>query len=177
MTKPLLTLCLTLTLLPAQAASPREDLARAALLLQAGREQEALPALFRAAAADDPYAQNLLALILYRGKSVARNFELAAEWWEKAALQNLPQAQYNIGLCYALGCGVAPSPEQAVLWWKRAADQGMPDAAYNLALCYRHGYGVERNTRLEKIYLQLAGEQQPSTREQTPRPKNRSTRP
>lgn len=166
MTKTLLTLGLLLALLPARAASPREDLARAALLLQAGREQEALPALFRAAAADDPYAQNILALILYRGQSVARNCELATEWWEKAARQNLPQAQYNLGLCYALGCGVPPSPEQAVHWWKLAAEQGMPDAAYNLALCYRHGYGVERNAQLEKTYLQLAGAQQPDTRAQ-----------
>ena len=139
-----------------EASQPREDLARGYILLRAGKLNEALPPLFRSASAGDPYTQNMLALLLYRGQGLARNPEQAVEWWEKAAALNLPEAQYNLALCYARGEGTSTDPEKAVYWWKRAAEQGMADAAYNLALCYRHGFGVERDPQQEQLYLKLA---------------------
>lgn len=147
----------------AGASTPREDLACGYVRLRAGQLRDALPPLFRAASAGDPYAQNILALLLYRGQGLARNPEQAVEWWEKAAALNLPEAQYNLALCYARGEGTSRDPEKAVYWWKLAAEQGMADAAYNLALCYRHGFGVDRNPQQEQLYLKLARPPRPVT--------------
>ena len=47
------------------------------------------------------------ALSYYRGESVTQDYELARQWFEKAAAAGNASAMFYLGLLYDLGQGVA----------------------------------------------------------------------
>ena len=73
----------------------------------------------QAAEAGESDAQNRLGLAYHRGEGVARDDEVAADWFEAAAMQNLAEAQFNFGVLYANSHRFA----HAKHWWKKAAEQ------------------------------------------------------
>lgn len=73
---------------------------------------------------------------------VARNYQLAAFWYQKAAGLGLAEAQFNLGVLFSDGKGVARNLQQAVFWYRKAAEQGFLYAQFNLAECYDQGNGV-----------------------------------
>jgi TPR repeat protein len=82
---------------------------------------EALKWFRRAAAQDDPDAQNSLGQMYENGEGVAQNYALAASWYRKAAEHVLDfggagQGRNNLGLLYLEGHGVPKDYVQAYVW-------------------------------------------------------------
>ena len=80
--------------------------------------------------------------IIFRGKGVPTDLEVAAEWYRKAADQGHAKAQYELGFLYLSGNGVPADFKVALEWYRKAADNGDPQAQYWLAewLAGRHLY-------------------------------------
>jgi len=57
---------------------------------------------------------------------------MAANYYQKAAIQGHALAQYNIGACYHYGKGVPRNLNKAVMFYGMAAEQGDNDATTQL---------------------------------------------
>ena len=82
----------------------------------AGDYGTAFQALKPEAEADDPIAQHLLGEIYLHGKGVERDFETAAAWYERAAVNGHPEAQAALGSLEMLGLGVPRHPTSGYFW-------------------------------------------------------------
>jgi TPR repeat protein len=83
-------------------------------------------------------AEQLLGLMYYMGRGVARDYKQAFAWSQKAAVAGKPDAQYLIGAMYYTGNAVPLDQRQAVWWFHKAAEQGHADAQHALGLMYRY---------------------------------------
>ncbi|MFN7140304.1 MAG: tetratricopeptide repeat protein [Limisphaerales bacterium] len=82
----------------------------------------------------NPDAQFALALHY----TTTDHYQLAAEWYLKAAEQNHAQAQLNLGIMHAQGQGIPRDISKAVAWFRKAADQGEAGAHFHLGTeCHR----------------------------------------
>jgi TPR repeat protein len=106
------------------------------------KDHDAFLKLSMAAIEGDVEAQCWLGIFCKDG---ARNFEKAAEWLEKAAVQGNAEAQYHFGGLYATGQGVAGDLTKAAAWFEKAALQGHVEAMPLVATAYLHGLGVVQN--------------------------------
>lgn len=89
--------------------------------------------------AGDARAQFSLALDYAEGRHVSRDFKMAAQWFEKAALQGLAPAQYRLASFYEKGIGVARDTAKAKTWYQKAAERGNVRAMHNLAVLAADG--------------------------------------
>jgi hypothetical protein len=87
---------------------------------------------------------------------LSRSEAQAAEWYRKAADQNLSLAQVLLGLLYATGRGVPHDDRQAFGWFEKAAHHNFPLAQYGLGMLYSHGRGVEQDRMKAHLWLDLA---------------------
>jgi TPR repeat protein len=91
-------------------------------------------------------AEQLLGLMYYMGRGVARDYKQAFFWSQKAAAAGKADAQYLIGAMYYTGNAVPLDQRQAVWWFHKAAEQGHADAQHALGLMYRyHVAGVPQD--------------------------------
>lgn len=74
-----------------------------------------------------------------------KNYEAAAEYYEKSANQNNIGAQIKLGDCYYYGRGVRRNYSTAAQWYEKAAKQGDKEAQIDLAECYYDGTGVTQD--------------------------------
>jgi len=69
----------------------------------------------------------------HEGQGVEVDYNIALEWYLKAAEQGYAMAQNSVGVMYHLGEGVVEEDVQkAVLWYSKAAAQGNMVAQQNL---------------------------------------------
>jgi TPR repeat protein len=104
-------------------------------------------------------AQYWLGIIFKNGKEVKRDYKLAFEWIQKAALQGDARAETELGVIYKRGRGVAKDFVQAFEWSKKAADKGELEAQCNLAELYLEGKGVEPSEKSAFKWFQKAATQ------------------
>lgn len=72
-----------------------------------------------------PWAQNYLAWMLENGQGVARDLNVAIDWYKKAAEQNDKDAQFNLGrICLHMFSDYGSSHT----WFSMAEKNGHPDA-------------------------------------------------
>jgi len=90
-----------------------------------------MPELRAAAESGVTKAQFELGLAFARGVGVERDFQQAAEWYRKAALQRDIGAMNNLGVLYIQGTGVSQDFSQAYLWLHLAAQGGSTGSARN----------------------------------------------
>lgn len=89
--------------------------------------------LRQAAVQGDGQAALTLARAYQIGQPLAQNTDAAAQWFLKAAEQNLPQAQYELALLYGADEGPLPKDEAKVLQYlEQAAQSGYAPAQYAL---------------------------------------------
>lgn len=98
-----------------------------------GRYEQVLPGIREMAERGRSDAQHMLALAYRDGLGLAKDPEIAAVWFERAAASGHVQSQYELGIAYLRGLGVEISSEQAVRWLSKAANAGQTDAAVVLA--------------------------------------------
>ena len=84
-------------------------------------------------------AQYEVGLRLADGRGVTRDLKGAADWFEKAANQDLAPAAYRLGSLYEKGLGVARDPVVSTRWYQKAADLGNVRAMHNLAVMSAEG--------------------------------------
>jgi TPR repeat protein len=101
-------------------------------------------------------SQYRLGKMLFNGDGIAENAELAAKWFEKAAIQGNAQAQNELALQYLDGVGIQKNEALAAEWFEKAAKQDNIDASLNLGLMYKNGRGIPWNENLAVKWLQKA---------------------
>jgi localization factor PodJL len=95
--------------------------------------------LLAQAEAGDAAAQFDLAVRYAEGGAGPRNYELAAQWYERAAQQGLAMAEYRLGSLYEKGLGVGKDLQRAKDLYQRAAEKGNTRAMHNLGVLAAEG--------------------------------------
>ena len=72
----------------------------------------------------------------------AGHYDLAVNYYLKAAKFDEVEAMFNLGYAFYHGEGIIQDFPSAAMWFKRAANLQYPKAEYNLAFCYMNGKGV-----------------------------------
>lgn len=93
----------------------------------------------------DVSAQLALANSYLHGNGVTQNFQLAARWFRRSALQGNAQAQSLLGSLYASGQGVKQDLQAALHWYGKAVAQDNVSAQFNLATMFMKGEGVKQD--------------------------------
>ena len=119
---------------PLAAGNPDAEAWLGVVLLDRGRNAEAVRALQHSADAGSNEGQHRLALVYAQGlPGVPRNEKRAFELFEKAATAGHQRAQINLGILYFRGQGVERDLVQARAWLEKAAANEDPYALYALA--------------------------------------------
>ncbi len=103
------------------------------VLIDRGRNADAMKALQHAANAGSSEANHRLGLVFAEGLAgTPRNDQRGAEYFEKAANAGHRRAQINLGILYLRGQGVTRDLVQARAWLEKAAATEDPAALYTL---------------------------------------------
>lgn len=104
-------------------------------------------------------AQVLLAIAYLDGDAgLVKDAKLAAQWFERAALQGNGYAEGRLADLYADGMGVPRNPKIAADWRERAARRGNVEAQFKLGQMYLEGIGVAQDRQRAREWLQKAAE-------------------
>lgn len=106
---------------------------------KSGNASDSLGIIKELAVQGDGAAQFELASRYAEGRGVARDYKMAAHWFEKAAGQGLAPAEYRMGSIYEKGVGVERDYAKARDWYQRAAQHGNARAMHNLAVLFVEG--------------------------------------
>jgi localization factor PodJL len=110
--------------------------------LAAGRTQEGVTLLRRAADRDFAMAQYRMAKLYERGEGVTADLATARQWTERAAAGGNRRAMHDLGVYFARGEGAPLDEAAAFRWFRQAAELGVADSQYNLGILYQQGRGV-----------------------------------
>lgn len=125
---------------------------------EAGSQQAGIDtALLAKANSGDAAAEVAVGECYAAGKGVARNYKLAAEWYQKAADKGDVGGEVHLAALYRDGGkGFPRDMAQAAEWYRKAAEQGDVGAQGTLGTLYSMGQGVERNYVEAYYWLDLA---------------------
>lgn len=101
--------------------------------------------LMEAATRGDAAAQYELGQRLANGDGVTQDMGKAAEWFERAAKQDLAIAQYRLATQYEKGRGVPQDDAKARELYEKAAASGNVKAMHNLAVIHAEGRGTAQD--------------------------------
>jgi TPR repeat protein len=99
----------------------------------------------RAALADQPTGDLLLALCYQEGVGVPQDYAEAMTWYRKAADVGNAPAMWRIGMLFAHGQGVSSDFAEAMKWYRKAADSGDSVAMRMLGLLFEIGTDVPQD--------------------------------
>ena len=115
------------------AGDPDAEAWLGAVLIDRGKNREAMTALQHAADAGSSEANHRLGLVFAEGLAgTPRNDQRGAEYFEMAANAGHRRAQINLGILYLRGQGVTRDLVQARAWLEKAAATDDPSALYTL---------------------------------------------
>ena len=106
----------------------------------------------------DAEEQFQLAQRYFKGSGTKKDYEKAAEWYGKAALQGHAGAQFKMGQSYMKGLGVEEDHKKAAEWYEKAGENGHSLSAYTLGEMYFDGDGVEDDLYKAKEWLERSRE-------------------
>lgn len=145
-----------------------DEFERADGYLDAGHGEKAIALFRKLADAGRVAAMHSIAHThLYGIAGVKQDYDVAFEWFTRAAANGCPQAMYHLGLCNAKGYGCPVNPELSFQWYQKSADRADEDAMYELAQCYDRGFGVPADpAKAKHWYAQAAshGQEQAAQR-------------
>ena len=108
------------------------------------------------AQAGDPEAQFQLGALYAEGQQVQQDYELAAFWFERAAINGSSAGAYNLGVLTQRGLGVAQNSVRAFDLFLDAAQGGHPDAQNAVGVAYALGRGTAANPIQAAQWFQAA---------------------
>jgi TPR repeat protein len=144
---------------PLAASNAEAEAWLGAVLLDRGRNAEALKALQHSADAGSSEGEHRLAIVFAEGLAGApRNDRRAFELFEKAASAGHQRAQLDLGILYLRGQGVERDLVQARAWLEKAAAHDDPYALYALARAMEESLGpaVPDAVRAADLYRRAA---------------------
>ncbi len=106
----------------------------------------------------DPDAQYNLGNAYLRGTEVARDFDAAASWFEKAAEQDHVKALYKLGYLYLEGKGLKRDYGKAYKYLRRSAQHEYSPAQFYLGELYADGNGVAQDNNKALYWLSQAAD-------------------
>ncbi|KAF9129780.1 hypothetical protein BGW39_003820 [Mortierella sp. 14UC] len=107
----------------------------------------------------DVAAQVNLGTMYLEGKVVPQNYQLAMEWYLKAAEQEDLAGQRRVGYMHYMGHGVPQDYTMAMEWYLKAAKQGDAAAQFNIGSLYHKGGGVSRDYKHAAEWFRKSAEQ------------------
>ncbi|KAF9899220.1 hypothetical protein EC991_009280 [Linnemannia zychae] len=107
----------------------------------------------------DKDAQYALGDMYYYAKGAQLDYNVAVEWYIKAANQGHAEAQNGIGFMYFNGQGVPQDYAAAMEWYRKAADQGLAAAQCNIGCMYLYGLGVPQDYSVALDWFHKAANQ------------------
>lgn len=132
--------------------APLED---AQVLMQQGKEAEALALLEAAAAGGDAAVLANLAWLYDEGHGTPKDPARAAELYREAAAKGQGFARWRLGVM--IDEGLTPGDlSEAVLLFKQAVYQGNIAAMTSLAVMYATGRGVDQDFELARMHYEMA---------------------
>ena len=135
-----------LMLLQPIQANERLDQLRAGIsALDRQHYATAIRAWYDLAVAGDPEAQNNIGYLYEEGKGYSQQFDVAMDWYRRAAESGLAEADHNLGMMYVEGRGAAKSWAQGLIHFRKAAQKGLLESRYMIALSYFEGTGQIQN--------------------------------
>ena len=90
----------------------------------------------------DAVAQAILGTMYSKGIGVSKDYNVAFNWYLRAANQGNISAQLIVGTRYAIGKGVTQNHPEAFRWYFEAAGQNNPKAQMVLELMYTDGNSI-----------------------------------
>ncbi len=114
--------------------------------------------LLEEAKSGDAVAQFDLAVRYAEGDAAERNYELAAQWYGKAAEQGLAVAEYRLASLYEKGLGVSQDMQRAKNLYQRAAEKGNTRAMHNLGVLAGEGNDGKPNYTSAALWFGKAAE-------------------
>jgi|CXWL01.1.fsa_nt_gi localization factor PodJL len=145
-----------------QAAQSGDMVAQYELGLQriaAGRANDGVTLLRRAADRGMAMAQYRLAKLYERGEGVGADLALARQWTERAAGAGNRRAMHDLGVYFARGEGAPLDEAAAFRWFRQAAELGVADSQYNLGVLYQQGRGVGASASEAMFWFLVAARQ------------------
>ncbi len=112
------------------------------LRIGAGRGEEGVGLLRRAADRGLAMAQYRMAKLYERGEGVPADLNMARQWTERAAAAGNRRAMHDLGVYFARGEGAPLDEAAAFRWFRQAAELGVADSQYSLGVLYQQGRGV-----------------------------------
>ncbi|KAG0065237.1 hypothetical protein BGZ89_008488 [Linnemannia elongata] len=122
-------------------------------------EQEELVQTTISAGHGDKDAQVNLGDIYREGNEVPQDYQVAMNWYLKAAEQGDPVGQQRVGAMYSHGFGVPQDYSTAMSWFLKAANQGNAPAQCNVGSLYENGHGVPQNFQQAMNWFRKAADQ------------------
>lgn len=113
-------------------------------------------ALQHKALAGNAEAQTALGVCYLKGEGLDRDYELAMQWFLKAAKQHDSSAEYYIGYMYDEGLGLKRDYVTALEWYEKSAAQNDPKGFNGIGLLYYRGKGIKRDYTTALGYFQRA---------------------
>ena len=112
--------------------------------------------LKKAAELGDASAQHKLALYYFND---IKNYQLAFEYFEKAANQGYIETLNILGEYYYTGNTIPQDYQKAFTYFEKSAKSGNAFAQNKLGDCYYYGYGIDKNYQKAIIFYQKAAKQ------------------
>lgn len=112
--------------------------------------------LLAEASAGDAKAQTAVGICYLEGKGVEHDYELAMQWFQKAAKQHDSSAESYIGLMYSEGIGLKRDYVSALEWYEKSAAQNDAKGFNGIGLLYYRGKGIKRDYTTAMGYFQRA---------------------
>ena len=88
----------------------------------------------RSAEAGHDWGEYNLGNLIFDGRGVPQNLELALQWYLRAARRGHGRAMNLAARCFEEGWGCARSPGEAAEWYRRSAETGYFRAQFNYAV-------------------------------------------
>ncbi|MCC7275628.1 MAG: SEL1-like repeat protein [Alphaproteobacteria bacterium] len=119
----------------------------------------AADALRQRAERGDAMAAHDLGVLYADGRSVTRDYVLAARWFRQAANGGVANAQFNLAVLLERGLGLGENAIEAARLYRAAAEQGHAGAQYNLGIVLAEGRGVTQDYADAAAWFRRAADQ------------------
>ena len=90
------------------------------------------------------------------GEGVNTNFELAFEYYQRAANKENIEAAFNLGKMYQAGIGVTENTKEAIKWYEKAATNGHLESQVNLGMIYIVGQQTLQDFERAHMWFNIA---------------------
>lgn len=117
------------------------------LLYRKYNPQKMVGYLGLAAKQDYPEALYDLGRIYLAGDGIAKDYDRAFYYLERAHAAGHPEAAGQLGLCYANGLGVDKNDQYAFEYWYQGSQQGDVESIRYLGIAFEKGIGIEKDEK------------------------------